>query len=362
MPLWAASAWALWRAVDRSTSASWAVAGLLAAATLYAKLSSVAFLAAAAVWLMSDAKARRTLATPAPWLGGAVFLISVAPLAWSIYADGFKPLAYASARSHSGGIALLFAPKLVGSMAGAIAVAAYAGLMPSRLSPKSKLEPAPVGARAWRFLLFLGLGPVILVTTIFELAGMGLRSSWGAPMTVLVGLIVVAADPRFTSFKLTRVARGAASLLIAVPMGYAGVTVLSARMAGHVQRVSWPQAEMAARFRALWQRDLGGPLGIVAGPDWIAGLVALDGVHPASVLFNSRLDENRRLSSETLRRAGFLIVWDADDPLRAMYQMRNWTAGRREGVETFHWPFANAGELRIGYALIPPAGDRGSGQ
>src|SRR5262249_52305568 len=57
---------------------------------LYAKLQTGLLLGAAAAWILYDGRARSVLLTAGPWLGAAVFLVTVSPLINWLTASDFS--------------------------------------------------------------------------------------------------------------------------------------------------------------------------------------------------------------------------------------------------------------------------------
>ena len=126
-----------------------------------------------------------------------------------------------------------------------------------------------------RFLVILGVGPVVLLLSL-TFIGLGLKDMWGAPMFNLSGLLLVALVPgRVTARGVIRLAAMAAALLVVVPTIYAVSVVRHDVFSDTPPRVAWPRdaithtlIEAAAFTTGRWPA-------VIAGPIWTAGLVAL---------------------------------------------------------------------------------------
>jgi hypothetical protein len=118
-------------------------------------------------------------------------------------------------------------------------------------------------------------------------------------------------------------------------------------------RVSWPQAEISRRMTAIWTRETGRPLRIVAGDDWIASLVGISAPDRPSLLSKGDRALSSWISAERLRREGMLIVWDAGKP-RIPQPLETIVAEGTRGEEHFTWPGPEGGDLAIGYVIVAP--------
>ncbi|MGH6951266.1 MAG: glycosyltransferase family 39 protein, partial [Vitreimonas sp.] len=99
MPFWALVSWALWRATTRGGLAWWALLGLAAGFSMWAKYSSAILLAAAGVWMLYDAQARRKFPSLGPWITVIAAALAFAPqLVW-LFDNDFAPFAYAARRA-----------------------------------------------------------------------------------------------------------------------------------------------------------------------------------------------------------------------------------------------------------------------
>ncbi len=365
MTLWTATSWALWRAVERNGIFHWMLAGALAAASFYAKLTAALLALAMAAWLLWDGRARRSLTTPRPWVGLAVFVAVVWPLAAWLVEHDFLPLHYAVGRLEGprGDHILGFSLKTLlnfGVMLGMLAIAGLLG--PRRREPAADASRGgagrpPVSARAIRFLVLVIAGPLALTLLGALTSGASLKPRWVGATLTLSGLLAIAlTSHRFDARALRRIALCAAVPLAVVPPAYVAAIYFAPLKLGSPTRVSWPQAEMAERFEAIWRRETGRPLRIVTGDPWISGLVGLSAKDVPSILTNGDLALSPWVTPERIAREGMLILWDErtrfiPTPLRPLvaFKLKN-----RE--EPFAWKRARGrDDLWIGYAILPPA-------
>ena len=127
----------------------------------------------------------------------------------------------------------------------------------------------------------------------------------------LAGLLAVAlAAPRFDARSLKRIGLVALALVIVIPVAY-GITVAVPVRTKPALRVQWPGAEIAERMAGIWDRSTqGAPLKIVAGENWIAGLVGLRHKDRPHLLSNANLHHSPWITPRQLEAEGMLVLWD----------------------------------------------------
>lgn len=353
MPLWALVMLTLWRATTRNHWLSWLLLGAFAGLSLWAKYSSAVLLIVAAIWIVWDGEARKRILTPGPWLALAAFALVAAPQALWLIAHDFQPFAYAARRASDGEwyapieflltLALDHLPMLI-----LLACAGFFG--------KAAAEPAAEPEqRALRFLLLLGLGPAVLTALGAAVTGASLRASWGAPMVVLSGLLVIALmSGKFSAARMKRLAIGAGILIVVVSGLYYGHMRYGVALTGKPLRGNWPQAEISRRLEGVWLTETDAPLRIVAGDVWTSGLIGINGRNPPSVLINGDYSTSPWITPEDVAQHGALIVWSGGQPATLPAFMQ----GLDERELTVRSPYAhdeNAQDIVIHYAILPPS-------
>lgn len=358
MPLWAWTCLALWRAAESGRLAWWVLLGLFAGLSLWAKYSSALLLAAAAIWMVWDARARARLAGTGPWAALAVFAIAVSPQVWFLVRTDFLPLEYAAARAGDAGGVGPFLLAQLADHAVFVAMAVIAGLFGAGAVVLRAEE-----ARARRFLLVMGLSPVALTAIAAGASGAGLKDMWAMPMFNLSGLLLLALAPgRFDGRRLARIVAMAAGLLALIPAVYAASVAFRAALSDKPSRVVWPQQEIASRLLRAHVRETGTMPQIVAGPVWEAGLVALAAPGTPSVSIDGEARKSPWVSARDMAETGALALWPTrTGPSPALAAL---AAGQTPRREVFRWSDSpSARPIRITWTVIPPAarGTRRSG-
>ena len=360
MPFWIGFVWALWRATRQSTVIAWLVAATFAAACIYTKLSCATLLAVSAAWLLWDATARRRLGTAAPWIGLALFLALVSPLALWLWRNNFLPLDYAERRAN-GSTAVSIPDFLVGQIghhAPMLGLLAYAGLLwQSRRPLVEDTGKATVDQDAARFLLVMAAGPLLALLVASLAFGMHLKPAWTASMSTLSGLLAVSVcSPRFTSWTYARLLRIAAIAFLATPAVYLYDTLAGSRDSDRYrpQQAAWPADAIAEQALAGWAKATNAPLRIVIGETRVAGIAALQAPSRPSLLTYGEFWRAPWVTPERLKREGALLVWS--DPGGTNPQQMRTLAGEApiHNVQ-IPWPRApKKSPLKLYFAIIPP--------
>jgi 4-amino-4-deoxy-L-arabinose transferase-like glycosyltransferase len=236
----------------------WLAVGLAAGLGVTSKLTGL-FLGPGILLLLLRRDQRRWLATPWPWLGGAVALLVVAPmLLWNAGHD-WVTFAKQFGRLDSGGFAPLHLPEFIATqfvlLNPLIAVlAGYAALRAwrERRTPRGRA----IGA------LLLVAAPLVAYMTFHSLHGQ-IQGQWLAPLYPMLALAAAGAVEN-APYRLRRFA------FTAVPVG---VIVLALGLVGAVnpRGLIGPRADLASIARG-WEdvATRAEVLRVEAGAKWIA--------------------------------------------------------------------------------------------
>ncbi len=353
LPVWAAIALLVWRAVARHGWIDWLLLGLVAGIGLYAKLSVLVIIGAGGVWLLLDPLARSRLLSLRPWLGMAVFIAFGVLMVALVLKDGGSPLGFIHDSGQIGGHGPL--EFLGAQILDVVLVLPVLALLFWRRKGRGDdvaepLPDAPGLARA-RFYLLLMTGlpfAVILIVAAIN----KVHPMWATPMLNLTGLLLVALLPGRIGTRAVRIALASGLVFtLLFPVFYVVRHYVTQATASQPLRTQWPQQQISARFRQIWLEKTGQPLRLVGGDYWLDGLVAL-AAEPRPHVF-SYLDHFHSpwIAPDQVARDGMLVLWRGapDDTLAAVI------AGHDTGTESFIWSSAPSAEpIAINYAIIPP--------
>jgi 4-amino-4-deoxy-L-arabinose transferase-like glycosyltransferase len=365
MPFWAAVALALWRAVETKKLVWWIGLGIFAAGAIYGKLSAGILLLSAALWLLIDARGRQSLRTVGPWIALATFLVLFAPLAIELAHGGLARIAdYAVHRGFKKFSGLQFIGLQIVMVLPMLAVLWLSGLF---AWPGAERQNTGTRERDFeferftRYLLWMTLAPIALTAITVTAVRTGTKLMWGVPMLNLSGLILVSLAGRdasaFNARALRRLVQCAIVIIVATSMGTALTTRYGNQFRKKPDRQNWPQAEISARLRQIWQTETGAPLRIVTGTsmNWVAGLVALDEGDVAHIFTSANYRKSPWITPDQVTRDGTLVVWQGQG-IKAPPELAKAIGGRAPRYETF--ALRHPGKTRavtIGYVVVPPS-------
>lgn len=347
MPFWAAICWLLWRAGRGGGPGWWLALGLVSGVGLYAKFSTALLLLFGAIWLLSDPRARSRLATPWPWLGLVVFVAVAAPLAVELNRVDFLPLTYAAWRDQwvlAHRSRFYYIGVQMAGLCGFVLVLAISGLLRRSAAPQE-----PVGRGILVYLLWMGLGPALLVMVASLFTGAG--EAWGAPMYNLAGVVALALlGHRLGTVEMRKLAICAFVCIIGISGAYAGIRWTKCNLRGRMDAVCWPAQKISDEAEVVWHAAAPGRLDIVGGHPLIALLAGLNAYDKPSIFTDLNMQYAPWITKERLRDHGILLVWPGRDvPPR----LQAWVGNVPVKTVLFDWSL-RAPPVVVSFAAIPP--------
>lgn len=340
-PLWALSGWLLWCAIQRDSYKYWVGLGVATAAALYAKYSVIFLICGLLVATLALPQGRHVFARPGPYVGIAIALLLCLPHGlWMVQSD-FLPLTYALERSSSlQGWERVWNPlKFVMAQLVAYALPFLLIVLSGLTFSFSKTGPSP----GLRFIRALAVTPLLAMVTFALVGGTGLRSMWGAPAVIWLGVFVATfvcgAKSTRRCMRVGFVALGVAILLPVMVGGYSWWSATTPTP----HRTAWPGPQLAAAALEGWSRAVGSPFPpLILGPTWEAGFVFHFADTPQTRgFFGTQWSHNPWVVPVDLEREGALIVWSGQHPqfstcgpFSSAGSIPIWHKGKRI---SFHW-------------------------
>jgi len=356
LPFWALAGYSFHAALRRGRLIHWALLGLAVGLSLWSKYFVVVLAAPLAVFAVADSDARKSFATPGPYVAVAVAIIVMAPhIAWLV-ANDFLPFRYVEARAapsrglldhivHPGGFAL--------SQLGFLLPALFIAL-PLFLPRAPKTEKAPEDFDT-RIVTLLAFGPLLTVLMLSAATGRGTVAMWGYPLFLFVGLwLVMAARRAITGVRLARIALG----WVIVWFVYVAVFVVNydvlPRYDHRYRAVHFPGSALADELSKRFRAATGQPLAYVIGPMWDAGNVGHYAPERPRVLIDGNPERAPWIDLADLYSKGAVVLWTDSDPRVLPPRYRN-IAAEAQVQEPFRLPPRRGdNDVSVGWAILRP--------
>ena len=321
LPFWALAGFAFHRALRGGEIRHWLLLGLTVGISLWAKYFIVVLAVPLALFVLIDRDARKSLATPGPYVAAAAALIVMAPhLIWLVRND-FLPFAYAEHRAlpSRGLIDHIWHPLQFG-------LSQLFFLIPSLLIstplfyPRRNASEPPVATSAdafdLRIVTLLAFGPIAIVLALSALTGRGTVAMWGYPLWLFLGVwLVLIARRALDQMRLGRVLLTWAIVFVALVLAFVGNYAVLPRYDHRYRAVFFPGGDLGRELSQRYRAATGRPIVYVIGSMWDGGNVAHYAPDHPRVLVDGKPERAPWIDLTDLQARGALVVWTAGDPL-----------------------------------------------
>ena len=269
------------------------------------------------LWLI-DEDARKSLATPGPYLAVAAALITTAPhLVWLVQND-FLPFAYAEHRAlpSRGLIDHLWHPAQ-------FAISQLFFLIPSLLIamplffPRARDGAPPVAnADAFdrRIVTWLAFGPIATVLALSAVSGRGTVAMWGYPLWLFLGVWLVLTAQRALDGKwLGRLVAIWTIVFSCLALAFIANYAVLPQFDHRYRAVFFPGNDLARDLSDRYRAVTGKAPVYVIGTMWDGGNVSHYAPSHPRVLIDGRPARAPWIDLTDLKARGALVVWTAGD-------------------------------------------------
>ena len=318
LPFWALAGFALHRALRGRQTTDWLLLGLAVGLSLWAKYFVLVLALPMAAFMLIDEDARKSLATPGPYLAVAAALITTAPhLVWLVQND-FLPFAYAEHRAlpSRGLIDHLWHPAQ-------FAISQLFFLTPSLLIavplffPRARDGRPPVAnADAFdrRIVTWLAFGPIATVLALSAVSGRGTVAMWGYPLWLFLGVWLVLTAQRVLDGKwLGRLVAIWTIVFSCLALAFIANYAVLPQFDHRYRAVFFPGNDLARDLSDRYRAVTGKAPVYVIGTMWDGGNVSHYAPSHPRVLIDGRPARAPWIDLTDLKARGALVVWTAGD-------------------------------------------------
>ena len=318
MPFWALAGFAFHRALRGGWIGHWLLLGIAIGMALWAKYFVAALAAPLALFILFDREARKTLATPGPYVAAVAAVITAAPhIVWLIQND-FLPFDYAEYRAQPsrGLIDHVWHPLQ-------FTFYQFLALLPSLLIALPLFHPnwgkdAPANPSAddfdLRIVTLLAFGPLVAVLALSAISGRGTVPMWGCPLWLFLGLwLVLVARAKIDDRLLSGVVASWAVVFVGFALGFVvNYTVLP--YYDHRYRAQFfPGRDLGREISQRYLAATGKPISYVIGGMWDGGNVAHYSPGRPRVLIDGKPQRAPWIDLDDLKAKGAVVVFWQDD-------------------------------------------------
>lgn len=360
LPFWALAGFAVHRALRGRQTTDWLLLGLAVGLSLWAKYFVAVLAIPLALFVLIDRDARKTLATPGPYIAMAAALITMAPhLVWLVQND-FLPFAYAEHRAlpSRGLIDHVWHPLQ-------FAVSQLFFLIPSLLIalplfyPRARAGEPPVALSAdafdRRIVALLAFGPMATVLALSGLSGRGTVAMWGYPLWLFIGLwLVLSARRALDAARLGRMIAIWAIVFTGLALAFIANYAVLPHYDHRYRAVFFPGGDLGRELSQRYRAVTGKPITYVIGSMWDGGNVAHYAPEHPRVLIDGKPARAPWIDLADLKARGAVVVWTAGD-LHAMPPELRTIAADAAVQPPFllHYRRGDA-SLNVGWAILLP--------
>jgi 4-amino-4-deoxy-L-arabinose transferase-like glycosyltransferase len=309
LPLWILCSLFVYRSFDKNKIMDWLFLGLFAALSILCKYQSALILVSIFAFSLINNKARAAYKKPGIYLAMLCFFLLLLPhLIW-LYHNEFITIEYALAGGVSEGEShyqIVHAFQFILSCFVSV-LGLFILLWPFYKAEKISLKLSQLQNS---FLVFVGLGPIILTLMLAFISGAHFPARWATPYFSFLGIIsLVLIKPKIDNNNLKRFFISLVILSLSLwTVRMSTLTVLQRNKSD-----AWlPNAEIARTLEQLWSKKSLKPLSYLAGSHYlVANTLPYMQKNPIP-FFNWSLKESPWVNLSDFKQKGGLFIWDLD--------------------------------------------------
>ncbi len=311
------------------------------------------------LFLVIDRDARKSLATPGPYLALAAALVVMAPhLVWLVQND-FLPFAYAEHRAlpSRGLIDHVWHPLQFGLSQLFFLIPSLLIALPLFYPRRSASEPTALAADAfdYRIVTWLAFGPMATVLALSALSGRGTVAMWGYPLWLFLGVwLVLIARRALDALRLGRVLLNWAIVFAGLAIAFIGNYGVLPYYDHRYRAVFFPGGDMGRELSQRYRAVTGKPIVYVIGSMWDGGNVAHYAPEHPRVLIDGKPERAPWIDLADLRAHGAVVVWTVGDLHAVPVELRTIAADAAVQPPFLLHYRRGTSSLYVGWAILLP--------
>jgi Dolichyl-phosphate-mannose-protein mannosyltransferase len=358
LPFWALAGFAFHRALRGGWIGHWLLLGVAIGMALWSKYFVMVLAAPLALFILFDREARKTLATPGPYVAVAAALATAAPhIVWLVQND-FLPFTYAEHRAlpSRGLIDHVWHPLQFGIGQAVFLIPSLLIALPLFI-PRGHGPEVKLGADVFdrRVVDCLTFGPVATVLALSAISGRGTVAMWGYPLWLFLGLwLVLHARHRLTESRLARVLILWTAVFFCLVLAFIVNYAVLPNSDHRYRAVFYPGSELGRELSQRYRAATGRPITYVIGSMWDGGNVAHYAPDHPRVLIDGKPERAPWIDVADLRTKGALVVWTAGDLNAVPPALRTIAADAAVQPPFMLRYLRGDSSLNVGWAILPP--------
>lgn len=355
LPFWGLTILFTWKGIKEHSIKSWILCGVFTGLGFLSKYIFLFLSIAIMVMLIFCKDFRKSLKTPGPYLAGLIALIIVTPhLIWVVQND-FITITYGINRTQTAGSSIanhFYHPVKFVVGQSVIIIPSILMLLSLKGKPDIVYEKDP---SVKRFLLFITIGPVIILTAVSGMFGWKIRSMWGTPLFLSSGITLVYFFSEFLDLNKLKKFKTAFLIIFSVSLiAYGSVSVFGPSFTGRGKRIHFPGKKLVESAQSKWSSFTNQPLEIIIGPFWEAGNIAYYSKERKTVFIDADLKKSPWINVNEVKEKGAIVVGEFKEDIPRYEKELNIKMEKQEKllVPFEYWQDIKPAEIWM--SVIPP--------
>ena len=310
--------WTLLLAVRHLDWWRWVLVGIVGAVCLLTKYSAGIWFAVMGIWVLLDSRMHSWRAMRGVLIAVVAALIALIPHVEWLVRENAPTIRYMQYQVSGEVNHMAQLGKFILSQLGKIAPLIIALVVLRRtLKPAAhavvKSSDTGYTNQEMRFISFAAIGPMLL-TSLLGTAVISLHANWATSYFIFLGVYVLRWIPQIdTSRALSQVLRVGLLINIVIACSTALYFGLIADLMSKTPRENFPAKQLGVKFDQVWDAEIKGPMKVVIGETWIAGVASVASRYQPLVVPYGNYAEAAAVKPEMIQRCGALIVMDASE-------------------------------------------------